>query len=453
MNIVVVGCGKIGTTIVTSLVKEGHNVVAVDRDASVLEEITNVYDVISVCGNGADSDVLQEAGIERVDLFAAVTGSDDTNMLCCFMAKRLGVPYTIARIRNPEYNDHSLGFIRQQLGLSMAINPELLAAKELYKLLKLPSAVKVETFSRGNFEMIELRVKEGSALDGVSLRQLRDTYRTNFLIGVVQRGEEVYIPDGNFVLQSGDKIGLTAKITEIQKLLREMGVLQKQARDVVLLGGSRTAFYLSKMLLSGGNSVKIIERDPVLCQELCEALPKAVIIQGDGAQQEVLLEESLPEHDAFVALTGMDEENILISIFAASLKVSKVIAKVNREELALLAERLGLECIVSPKKIIADIVLQYARALQNSMGSNVETLYQLMDGKAEALEFNVSPDFAQLHVPLKKLKLLPDLLIAGIIRERKTIIPTGDDAIQAGDRVIVLAANRRLQDLSDILDE
>lgn len=453
MNIVVVGCGKIGTTIVTSLVKEGHNVVAVDRDASVLEEITNVYDVISVCGNGADSDVLQEAGIERVDLFAAVTGSDDTNMLCCFMAKRLGVPYTIARIRNPEYNDHSLGFIRQQLGLSMAINPELLAAKELYKLLKLPSAVKVETFSRGNFEMIELRVKEGSALDGVSLRQLRDTYRTNFLIGVVQRGEEVYIPDGNFVLQSGDKIGLTAKITEIQKLLREMGVLQKQARDVVLLGGSRTAFYLSKMLLSGGNSVKIIERDPVLCQELCEALPKAVIIQGDGAQQEVLLEESLPEHDAFVALTGMDEENILISIFAASLKVSKVIAKVNREELALLAERLGLECIVSPKKIIADIVLQYARALQNSMGSNVETLYQLMDGKAEALEFNVSPDFAQLHVPLKELKLLPDLLIAGIIRERKTIIPTGDDAIQAGDRVIVLAANRRLQDLSDILDE
>ncbi len=452
MNIVVVGCGKIGSVIVTSLVKEGHNVIAVDRDASVLEDITNIYDVMSVCGNGADSDVLQEVGIQKVDLLAAVTGSDETNMLCCFLAKRMGVSYTIARIRNPEYNDNSLDFMRRQLGISMAINPEMLAAKELYKLLKLPSAVKVETFSRGNFEMIELRVKEGSALDGASLRQLRETYSAKFLIGVVQRGEEVYIPDGNFVLQSGDKIGLTAKISEIQKLLREMGVLQKQARNVMLLGGSRTALYLAKMLQSGGNSVKIIERDPALCQELCEALPKAVIIQGDGAQQEVLLEESLPEHDAFVALTGMDEENILISIFAASLNVPKVIAKVNRDELATLAEKLGLECIVSPKKIIADIVLQYARALQNSMGSNVETLYQLVGGKAEALEFNVSPDFARLNVPLKELKLLPNLLIAGIIRDRKTIIPSGDDVIQAGDRVIVLAANHHLQDLSDILE-
>ena len=453
MNIVVVGCGKIGTTIVTSLVKEGHNVVAIDRDSAVLNRLTDVYDVMSICGNGADSDVLQEAGIKKVDLFAAVTGSDDTNMLCCFMAKRMGVPYTIARVRNPEYNDNSLSFMRQQLGLSMAINPDLLAAKELYKLLKLPTAVKVETFSRGNFEMIELRVKEGSALAGVSLRQLRETYQAKFLVGVVQRGEDVYIPDGNFVLQSGDKIGLTANIHEMQKLLRQMGLATKQARNVILLGGSRTAYYLAKMLIVGGNSVKIIERDSALCQELCEALPKAVIIHGDGAQQELLLQESLPEHDAFVALTGMDEENILISIFASSLNVPKVIAKVNRDELATLAEKLGLDSIVSPQKIVTDIVLRYARALQNSMGSNVETLYQLMDGKAEALEFNVSPDFAKSQVPLKELKLLPNLLIAGIIRDRKTVIPAGDDTIQAGDRVIVLAANRHLQDLSDILAE
>lgn len=453
MNIVVVGCGKIGTTIVTSLVKEGHNVIAVDRDSAVLNRLTNVYDVMSICGNGADSDLLQEAGIKKADLFAAVTGSDDTNMLCCFMAKKMGVPYTIARVRNPEYNDNSLDFMKQQLGLSMAINPDLLAAKELYKLLKLPTAVKVETFSRGNFEMIELRVKEDSALAGMSLRQMRETYQAKFLVGVVQRDEDVYIPDGNFVLQSGDKIGLTANIHEMQKLLRQMGFATKQARDVILLGGSRTAYYLAKMLIAGGNSVKVIERDPDLCQELCELLPKAVIIHGDGAQQEVLLEESLPEHDAFVALTGMDEENILISIFASSLNVSKVIAKVNRDELAALAEKLGLDCIVSPQKIITDIVLRYARALQNSMGSNVETLYRLMDGKAEALEFNVSPDFPKLQIPLKELKLLPNLLIAGIIRNRKAIIATGDDTIQAGDRVIVLAANRQLQDLSDILAE
>lgn len=453
MNIVVVGCGKIGTTIVTSLVKEGHNVIAVDRDSAVLNRLTNVYDVMSICGNGADSDLLQEAGIKKADLFAAVTGSDDTNMLCCFMAKKMGVPYTIARVRNPEYNDNSLDFMKQQLGLSMTINPDLLAAKELYKLLKLPTAVKVETFSRGNFEMIELRVKEDSALAGMSLRQMRETYQAKFLVGVVQREEDVYIPDGNFVLQSGDKIGLTANIHEMQKLLRQMGFATKQARNVILLGGSRTAYYLAKMLIAGGNSVKVIERDPDLCQELCELLPKAVVIHGDGAQQEVLLEESLPEHDAFVALTGMDEENILISIFASSLNVPKVIAKVNRDELAALAEKLGLDCIVSPQKIITDIVLRYARALQNSMGSNVETLYRLMDGKAEALEFNVSPDFPKLRIPLKELKLLPNLLIAGIIRNRKAIIATGDDTIQAGDRVIVLAANRQLQDLSDILAE
>ncbi len=453
MNIVVVGCGKIGTTIVTSLVKEGHNVIAVDRDSAVLDRLTNVYDVMSIFGNGADSDVLQEAGIKKVDLFAAVTGSDDTNMLCCFMAKKMGVPYTIARVRNPEYNDNSLDFMKQQLGLSMTINPDLLAAKELYKLLKLPTAVKVETFSRGNFEMIELRVKEESALVGMSLRQMRETYQAKFLVGVVQRDEDVYIPDGNFVLQSGDKIGLTANIHEMQKLLRQMGFATKQARDVILMGGSRTAYYLSKMLIAGGNSVKIIERDPDLCQELCELLPKAVVIHGDGAQQELLLEESLPEHDAFVALTGMDEENILISIFASSLNVPKVIAKVNRDELATLAEKLGLDCIVSPQKIITDIVLRYARALQNSMGSNVETLYRLMDGKAEALEFNVSPDFPKLQVPLKELELLPNLLLAGIIRNRKAIIPAGNDTIQVGDRVIVLVANRQLQDLSDILAE
>lgn len=453
MKIVVVGCGKIGTTVVTSLVKEGHSVIAIDRDAAVLNAITNVYDVMSICGNGADSDTLQEAGIKNVDLFAAVTNSDETNMLCCFMAKRMGVPYTIARIRNPEYNDRSLLFMRKELGLSMAINPELSAAKELYKLLKLPSAVKVETFSRGNLEMIELRIKEGSPFAGVSLRQLREIYPSKFLIVVVQRGEDVYIPDGNFVLQSGDKIGLTADITELHKLLRNMGVMQKQARNVMILGGSRTAYYLSKMLIAGGNTVKLIERDAALCEELCEALPKAVVIHGDGAEQELLLEESLPEHDAFVALTGMDEENILISIFASTLNVPKVIAKVNRDELATLAEKLGLDTLVSPKKIVTDIVLSYARALQNSMGSNVETLYRLMDDKAEALEFYVSPDFSQQNVPLKDLKLLPNLLIAGIIRDRKTIIPAGNDVILAGDRVVVVAANHRLQDLSDILAE
>ncbi len=451
MNILVVGCGKIGEAIVASLVTEGHSVVAIDQNPAPLAELTNVYDVMSVCGNGADSDVLEEAGVAKADLFVAVTDSDNTNMLSCFLAKRMGAAHTIARIRNPEYNDNSLNFLKQELGLSMAINPELLAAQEMYKILKLPSAIKVETFSRRNFEMIELHLKKDTPFDGLSLRDLREKYKAKFLICVVQRGDEVYIPDGNFVLRAGDKIGLTAQLTEIHKLLREMGVLQKQARNVMILGGSRVAYYLAKLLLAGGSAVTLIERDQALCQELCATLPKAVVVHGDGAQQEILLEEDLLSRDAFVALTGMDEENILISIFASSQNVPKVIAKVNRDELSLLAEKLGMDCIVSPKKVITDVLVRYARALQNSMGSNIETLYHLMDGKAEALEFNVSPDFAMLGVPLKELELKPNTLIAGIIRNRTPIIPGGNDVISAGDRVIVVAADRRLQDLSDIL--
>ena len=453
MKIIIVGCGKIGVSIIESLVGEGSDVVAVDSSPSVIDEIGNTYDVMCVCGNGADIETLKEAGVSKADLFVAVTHSDELNMLACFVAERMGAKHTIARIRNPEYNDKSLDFLGKQLGLTVSVNPEWLAAKELYNILKLPAAVNIESFSGGNLEMVELRLKQQSILDGLSLIELRKKYNAKFLICAVQRGEEVYIPDGNFVLQSGDKIGLTADITELQKLLRNMGVMQKQARDVMILGGSRTAYYLSKMLIAGGNSVKLIERDAALCEELCEALPKAVVIHGDGAEQELLLEESLPEHDAFVALTGMDEENILISIFASTLNVPKVIAKVNRDELATLAEKLGLDTLVSPKKIVTDIVLSYARALQNSMGSNVETLYRLMDDKAEALEFYVSPDFLQQNVPLKDLKLLPNLLIAGIIRDRKTIIPAGNDVILAGDRVVVVAANHRLQDLSDILAE
>ncbi len=451
MNILVVGCGKIGTTLIDSLTAEGHNVVAIDEQPEPLNEITNVYDVMSVCGNGADSDVLEEAGVSTADLFIAVTGSDNTNMLSCFLAKKMGAAHTIARIRNPEYNDKSLNFLKRELDLSMSINPELLAAQELYKILKLPSAVKVETFSRRAFEMIELHLKDDSPLCDLSLSELRERYKAKFLICVVQRGEEVYIPDGRFVLKAGDRIGLMAHTVEIQKLMREMRMLQKQARDVMILGGSRTAHYLAKLLLAGGSAVTIIERDRELCQELCTSLPKAVIICGDGAQPEVLLEEDLGSRDAFVSLTGMDEANALIALFASSRNVPKVIAKVNRDELSTLAERLGVDCIVSPKKIIADVVVRYARALQNSMGSKVETLYHLMDGNVEALEFIVSPEFAALGVPLKAMKIKPGILIGGIIRDRTAIIPGGDDMILAGDHVVVVAAGRRLQDLEDIL--
>lgn len=451
MNIIIIGCGKIGSNLLASLVSEGHDVVALDNNPDVISEITNVYDVMGVCGNGADSDILEEAAVAKAELVVASTGSDELNMLSCFLAKRMGAKHTIARIRNPEYNDKSLRFMREQLDLSLVINPELLAARELYNILKLPSAAKIDTFSVRNFEMIELKLKSDSVLDGMRIMDMRNKYKEKFLICAVQRGDQAYIPDGNFVLKSGDRIGLTATPAEIAKLLKEMGILQKQARNIMILGGSRTAFYLAKMLTAAGNSVTLIERDKQLCDELCETLPKAVIINGDGANQELLLEEGLRSLDAFVALTGMDEENILLSSFAASQNVPKVISKVNRDELISLAEHWGLDCIVSPKKLISDILVQYARALQNSVGSSVETLYKLMDNQVEVLEFSVKSDFPQLQIPFKALKTKPNTLVAGIMRDRKTIIPSGEDMLLSGDKVVVLAANQRINTLSDIL--
>ncbi len=451
MNILIVGCGKIGSTILASLTAEGHDITAVELDRNTLAEITNVYDVMGVCGNGADCDTLAEARVADAEMFIAVTGSDELNMLACYLAGRMGARHTIARIRNPEYNDKSLTFMKQELGLSMAINPELLAARELFHTLKLPTAAKIETFSRGNFEMIELRLREESPLLGVPLHELRARYNAKFLICVVQRGDEVYIPDGNFILQAGDRIGLTASPAEIQKLLRAIGLASKQARNVMILGGSRTAFYLTKRLLAAGTDVKIIDKDRALCEDLCDALPKAVVIHGDGSHQELLLEEGIGDMDAFLSLTGMDEQNILLSFFAASQNVPKAISKVNRPELSAMAERLGLECIVSPRKIIADVLVRYARALHNSMGSTIETLYSLMDDRAEAVEFLVQDEPTLVDIPLKELSLKPNILIAGIIRNRRPIIPAGDDRILAGDKVVLLVAGQHLQELKDIL--
>ena len=452
MKIIVVGCGKIGTTILQSLVEEGHDVTAIDIRPAPLTEITNIYDVITVCGNGGDCETLEEAGVEHTDLVVACTGSDEVNMLSCYLAKEMGAGNTVARIRNPEYNDGSLLPMKQYLNLSMAINPDKLAAQELYHILRLPAAVKVESFSGRKFEMIEIKLKADSPLVGLPLSELRNRFKAKFLICVVQRGDQVFIPDGNFVLQDGDKVGLTAVHSEIQKLLKALGALKKQSKKVMLLGGSRTAYYLAKRLLSAGVEVKIIDKDRALCEELSDWLPAATVICGDGAQQEVLMESGLRDMDAFVALTGMDEQNILLSFFAGVSGVSKVIPKVSRPAWGNLAEQLGVDCIVSPRAIVADLLVQHARALENSMGSNVETLYRLMDDGAEALEFKVKADFPFSNVTLMELKLKKNTLIAGILRGRRVIIPKGSDVILPGDSVIVLTAGHKMTDLADIME-
>lgn len=453
MKIIISGCGKIGATIISSLVAEGHDIVAIDNNPDVVTELTNVYDVMGICGNGVDSDILYEAGVSEADLFVAVAGSDELNMLSCFLARKMGAKHTVARIRNPEYNDKSLGFMKHHLELSMTINPERLAAHDLFNILKFPSAVKIESFSRRYLEIIEIRLKDDSLLDGVKLSDIRAKFNAKVLVCCIQRGDEVFIPNGNFVLKSGDRVGITATHAELQKFFKALGQMQKQAKDVMLLGGGRVSYYLADMLTNIGTSVKIIEQDEKTCELLSELVPKATVIRGDGANQELLIEEGLLNTDAFVSLTGMDEENILISIFAESHNVPKVIAKVNRDELAYMADKLGVDSIVSPKKIVSDLIISYARALQNSMGSNVETLYKLMDDKAEALEFNVKEDSKVIGIQLKDLKLRPNILIGGIIRDRKTIIPGGNDSINNGDKVVVIAANHRLNDLSDILEK
>lgn len=453
MKIIIVGGGKIGATLIESLESEGHDITVIDNDQRVIDDISNIYDVMCVCGNGVDNDTLNAAEVAKAELLIAVTNSDEINMLICFIAKKMGAAYTVARVRNPEFNDKRMGQVKQYLDLSLTINPEFLAALEIFNILKLPAAINIETFSRRNFSMIELLLKEGSHLDGMSLIELRKKYNLNFLISVVKRGNEVYIPDGNFVLKTGDHICLTANFIEIQKLLKMLGLAKKQSKSVMILGATTTCYYLAKMLIRSGTDVTIIDKDIDRCNQFAEKLPEAVIINGDGAEQEVLMEEGIASTDAFVSLTGMDEENILISFFAQSQNVHRVIAKVNRNELAAMAEKLGLDSIVSPKKAVSNVVTSYARALENSLGSNVETMYKLMDGSVEALEFNVQSDFKVQHIPLKEMKLKKDVLIAGIIRKRKAFVPTGDDEIIAGDKIIVIAksSDQKMNDLADIL--
>lgn len=452
MNIIVTGCGNIGSTLLDSLTAEGHDVTAVDIDAELIANLTNNHDIMGVCGNAADCDCLEEAGVHDCDLFVAVTGTDERNMLACFLAKRMGAKHTVARIRNPEFTGKSLRFLRQQLDITMPVNPEKLAAQELFDTLKFPSTMKVESFFQRRFVMIELRLKEDSPLCGTPLHDLRSRFRANFLICAVQRDEQVYIPGGDFELQGGDKIVLTANPAELHKLLKSMDLLKKQARNIMILGGSRTAFYLAQMLLEAGSAVTIIDKDKAVCHDLSSSLPGAIVIHGDGTQESLLLEEGLRSQDAFVALTDADEQNILLSFYAASENVEKVLAKVNREELGTIAEQMGLDNLFSLRQYMANVLVKYVRALENSGDSSaIETLYKLLDGRVEALEFIVDQPSAVTDTPLKDLSFKPNILIAGILRNRQPIIPNGDDCILPGDRVIVLAARHRLQRLTDIL--
>lgn len=452
MRVIIVGCGKVGKAILESIENERHDIVAIDNNPGVIQSITDTYDVMAVCGSATSRELLAEAEVSRADLFIAVTESDEVNMLSCFLAKKMGAQHTVARIRESDYNDNNLEFLTKQLELSMPLNPELLTAEALFDLIKLPSAVNVDTFAGKKIQILELIVRENSRLADTVLMDLRKKSPVGFLACAVKRGNDTLIPNGTFRLQAGDRVAFMVKSADSYKFLKTVGLVQKHARDVIIMGGSTTAYYLARMLAFNNYSVKIIEKDEKRCAEIAEMVPSGTtVIRGDGMNRDLLWEEGIKSTAAFVALTGKDEENILISFYALSQNVPKVISKVNRSALAALAEKLGLDCVVSPQKIVADVLTRYARALNDSLQSKMETLYSLMDGDAEASEFIVLADCCWQNIPLKDLKLKDNLIIAGIIRGKETIIPSGDDYFVEGDRVIVVATQLRLYSLTDVL--
>ena len=401
-------------------------------------------------GNGASFSVQNEAGIEKADLMIAVTASDELNMLSCLIAKKAGDCSTIARVRNPLYNKE-IAFIKEELGLSMVINPEYAAACEIARLLKFPSAIKVDTFAKGRMELLKCKINEGAILHGRPLTYLSSGLHCDVLICTVQRGDEVFIPDGNFELREKDVISVVASPKKANEFFRKIGMATNRIKSCMIIGGGETTYYLAQQLLPMGIEIKIIEQNKERCNELSELLPQALVIHGDGTDRNLLYEEGLPRIHAFVSWTSMDEENIMLSLFAKSVSKAKTITKVHRIDYDEIIENLDLGSVLYPKNITAEYILQYVRARQNSIGSNIETLYQLIEDKVEALEFRVSKQSKLVGVPLKELRLKENLLIAGINRKRMSITPGGQDTIEVGDTVVVVTTNQGFHDLEDIL--
>ena len=450
MKIIIVGCGKVGTTLAEQLNRENHDITLIDCDSEALQSISDSTDVMSVTGNGAVYQVQMEAGIKEADLLIATTNSDELNMLCCLIAKKAGNCHTIARIRNPEYSAE-INYIREELNLSLAINPELAAAREIARLLRFPNAIKIELFAKGRIELLKFLIPKESILDRMKVMDVVSRLKSNVLICAVERGDDVVIPDGNFEMKGGDKISFIAPHAECADFFRKAGIENNTVNSAMFVGGGKLTVYLAKALADTKIKIKIIEQDEERCRILSELLPHAMIIHGDGSDQKLLLEEGIRQTEAFASLTGFDEENILLSLYAASQSRAKLITKVNKIAFENVINALNLGSVIYPKMLTADIILQYVRAMQNSMGSNIETLYKIVADKAEALEFRVRGDSPVLGIPLEKLRTRNNLLVACINRNGRIIMPRGKDTLEAGDTVIIVTTHTGLNDLKDIL--
>ena len=449
MNLVIIGMGKVGSTLVESFVKENHDIVVVDVNSALVSDIVNRFDVKGVVGGGLERSVLLDAGVQKADFLIACTTRDEANILCCVLGKKLGAKRTIARVRDPEYFKE-MENMREVLGLDFFFNPEFRTAAEISEVLKFPSALNVENFAGGMVNMVEFRIENGNPLIGKSVKDISAEYDNKFLIAIVYRGEEAFIPRGDFIIERGDNIHIIATETEIASFTKRLKIFKPCAKTVMIIGGGKIAYYLAQRLIDANVSVKIIENDKVRTSELAEDLPKATVILGDGTEQELLAEEGLKGSDAFVALTGMDEENVIVSLFAKQEGVSKVISKVDKPSIFDMVKMFGLDTVVSPRTVIANHIIRFVRAHQADSGSGINTLYKLHD-KVEALEFNVEKDFGGIGVPLKDLGLKRNILIGGIVRGREYILPDGNSKLLVGDKVIVVTAVSQITQLGQIL--
>ncbi|MBR4292275.1 MAG: Trk system potassium transporter TrkA [Clostridia bacterium] len=450
MKIVVIGLGKIGLTLTEYLSKEGNDVTVVDTDPAVVESAVNSFDVMGVTGNGVNYSVQLEAGVKTADIMIAMTSTDEMNMLCCLVAKKVGVKHTIARIRDPEYSSQFM-FMLDEMGLDMVVNPEMESAREIARSLRFPAAIKIDTFAKGRVDLVEMKISQGSILDGIKVFELQKKLNVKLLVCAVLRGDEVFIPSGHFTLMAGDRIHFTASHSELVLFFKTVDKERMRTKRVFLIGGGRIAYYLSDQLLEIGMSVKIVEKDKKRALELSELLPKADIVYGDATDQELLAEENFDSADTCVALTGVDEENMILSMYANQRQIKKVITKVNKPSLVGILKDVGLDTVISPKQITTNMILSYVRAMNNSGASSIKTLYKLVDDRVEALEFYVSENSDVTDKPLRELSLKKNMLISCIIRQNAIIIPGGNDSIKVGDSVVVVTANENLSVLDDIL--
>ena len=451
MKIIIVGCGKIGSTIARELNDEGHHIVVIDKNPQAVENLTGSIDIMGITGNGASFEILQEAEIENADLIIAVTGADELNIYCCLLARSAGVRHTIARVRNPEYTK-DLPRIKDILGLSLSINPELICAREMDRLLKFPGAIEIDTFAKGIVELIKISVPENSFLSNVQVKSTAHFFKGKVRICTVERNGETFIPNGDFVIHSDDKISLLASSSEATKILKKLGLLSSRSRSVVILGGSKTAFYLADYLIRAGVKVKIIEKNKERCEVLAERLHDAVIINGNCMDLDLMTAEGVENANGIVALMNNDEENILISLYLRKISDAKIITKINNESFGSIVDSLKLDSIINPKRLAGEQIAKYVRSMQNSLGSSVETLYNISENNdVEALEFRVNEESWVTGIPLKDLKLKDNLQIACINRNGRIIRPSGLDTIELHDTVIVVTKHTGLSKLEDIL--